>query len=190
MNLVPTASQTVGPYFHLGLTSKMTIPDIAGPAASGERVRLTCRVLDGDGVPVPDAMIEIWQADAGGRYHHPDDPHEMEADASFGGFGRLPTTENGECLFETIMPGRVPAGAGTLQAPHLNLSVFARGVLKRLATRIYFAGNPANQDDPVLGLVAEDRRESLMAQPEPDRPTAWRFEIRLSGERETVFFDV
>ena len=190
MDLTPTASQTVGPFFHLGCTETHSVRRLAGPDAKGERVRLTCRVFDGEGVPIPDAMIEIWQADSQGRYNHPADPRASGRDPHCSGYGRLATDKDGQCLFETIKPGRVPGDGGALQAPHLNISVFARGVLKRLATRIYFEGDPANVECPVLALVPEERRGTLMAQPDAHSPGNWRFDIHLCGAHETVFFDV
>ena len=191
MDLVPSPSQTVGPFFHFCLTTdKNCVGRIAGPEVKGERVRLTVRVLDGDGVGPNDAMIEIWQADADGKYNHPDDTQSKAVDPSFLGFGRLNTAEDGSCEFETIKPGRVPGPGNVLQAPHLNLAVFARGMIKQLYTRVYFAGDPANPEDPVLGLVPADRRETLMAHPDTTRPGGWRFDLRLQGDDETVFFDV
>jgi protocatechuate 3,4-dioxygenase, alpha subunit len=190
MDHAPCPSQTVGPYFHLGCTYTRSVSCVAGPKAKGERVRVICRVLDGDGLPVNDSMIEIWQADAEGKYHHPDDPQDKAADPDCPGFGRLATDEKGISVFETIKPGRVPGNNGSLQAPHLNVSVFARGIMKRLATRIYFAGDAANQEDPILMLVPEERRKSLMAQPDPQKSSDWCFDVHLCGEDETVFFDV
>jgi protocatechuate 3,4-dioxygenase, alpha subunit len=191
MSLGLTPSQTVGPFFSFGLTTeKSSVRGIAGPQAKGERVLLMCRVLDGEGAPVPDAMIEIWQADADGRYGHPDDAQHETADPGCAGFGRMGTAEDGSCEFETIRPGRVPGSGGVLQAPHLSFAVFARGMLKQLYTRVYFAGDPANDQDSVLAFVPEDRRETLMAHPYPGRSSVWRFDVRLQGEQETVFFDV
>lgn len=190
MDLTPTPSQTVGPFFHLGCTGHASAGSLVTAATKGERIRLTCRVFDGDGAPLPDAMIEIWQANADGRYNHPEDVQERALDPAFIGFGRLATDENGLSVFETIKPGRVPGNDGALQAPHINVSVFARGVLKRLPTRIYFAGDPANAEDPVLALVPEDRRGTLLARTESSNPSEWRFDIHLCGENETVFFDV
>jgi protocatechuate 3,4-dioxygenase alpha subunit len=183
MDLTPTPSQTVGPYLHLGLTDHWSISRIAGEGANGERVWITFRVLDGDRVPVPDAMIELWQADSEGNY-------SSTVDAAFHGFGRLATAEDGSCTFETIKPGRMPGPDDTLQAPHLNVSVLGRGLLKRLSTRVYFAGDPANMHDPILALVPENRRGTLLAQPDPARAGGWIFGVRLRGENETVFFDV
>jgi protocatechuate 3,4-dioxygenase, alpha subunit len=191
MDLEPTPSQTVGPFFHFCLTNeKSCIRSIAGPQVRGERVLLTVRVLDGNGEAVPDAMIEIWQANSEGKYNHPDDAQQKTVDTSFLGFGRMATAENGACEFETIRPGRVPGPGNIAQAPHLNLAVFARGMLKQLYTRIYFAGDPANQEDPVLALAPVDRQDTLMARPDAARPGGWRFDMRLQGEGETVFFDV
>jgi protocatechuate 3,4-dioxygenase alpha subunit len=189
MNLVPTPSQTVGPFFYLGLTWKGSIGCLAGPGVKGERIRLMCAVFDGDAKPINDAMIEIWQANSNGKYNHPEDAQEKPVDTEFVGFGRLHSDESGVCTFETIKPGRVPGPDNALQAPHLNLSVFARGVLKRLATRVYFAGEKANAGDPVLALVPEGRRDTLMAHADPKQPGVWRFDIHLCGKQETVFFD-
>jgi protocatechuate 3,4-dioxygenase, alpha subunit len=192
VNLIPTPSQTVGPFFHLGCTNAHCVNRIAGPNAKGERVRLIMRVIDGEGLPVDDAMIEIWQADAEGRYSK---EAVGAAGAGFGGFGRSATDENGSCIFETIKPGRVPDENGKLQAPHLNVSVFARGVMNRLVTRIYFSDDPANQGCPILALVPEKRRRTLMAHRGSDKSDSnsvddWHFDVHLCGDAETVFFDV
>ncbi len=190
MSLTLTPSQTVGPYLHIGLTDNGSLSQIAAAGVPGEHLALTCRVLDGDGVPLPDAMIELWQADADGRYHHPEDAPERVQDPLFRGHGRMPTNADGSCSFTTIKPGRVPGPNGAMQAPHINVSVLGRGLLKRLPTRIYFAEDPANVTDPILALVSEDRRATLMAHPDPARQDGWLFDIHLCGERETVFFDV
>jgi protocatechuate 3,4-dioxygenase alpha subunit len=190
MDFVPIPSQTAGPYFHLGLTRTRSVGRMAGPQTKGERVRLLFRVLDGNDEPVPDAMIELWQANAEGKYNHPDDLQDKLADPEFSGFGRLETDENGACIFETVKPGQVPANDGAKQAPHFNVSVFGRGILKRLPTRVYFAGEAANDSDPVLGLVPKERRYTLLAQPDSQSNNDWRFEVHLCGKDETVFFDV
>lgn len=187
---VPTPSQTVGPYLHIGLTDKHSVRCIAKPDVPGERVRLKCRVLDLNGAPVPDAMIEIWQADSAGQYNYSDDLQVTARESEFHGFGRAPTDENGACEFETIRPGRVPGPEDTLQAPHLNLAVYARGILLQLYTRVYFDVDVANEQDPVLALVPADRRHTLMAQPVPGIAGSWTFDIRLRGDQETVFFDL
>lgn len=183
MSLVPSGSQTVGPFFNFGLTANQSLGVLAGPETQGERIRLSFRVVDGDGVPTPgDSMIELWQADARGRY--------QDADPNFRGFGRLETDAHGCCAFETVKPGRVPGHDGRLQAPHINIVLFARGLLRHLHTRVYFAGEPANGEDGVLAMVPESRRTTLLAQPVDGLPDAWHFEVRLQGEGETVFFDV
>lgn len=190
LDLIPCGSQTVGPFFHLGLTDPYSIPVIAGPLVKGERIRLVCMVHDAKNTPLPDAMLEIWQANAAGKYNHPEDTQEKEMDPDFRGFGRVASDKSGVCAFETIKPGRVPSWTNVPQAPHFVISVFGRGVLKRLATRAYFAGDPANAEDPVLALVPANRRDTLLAHPDPGQAGTWRFGIYLSGEKETVFFDV
>ena len=189
LDLVPIPEQPIGPFFHV-LTDPQNLGCMAGPDAQGERVRLMCRVFDSEGAPVANAMLELWQADAAGKYNHPEDTQEKTADPSFRGFGRRTTGADGDCVFETVKPGRVPGWNGSLQAPHIDVSVYTPGLLRRAVTRIYFAGDPANPDDRVLTLVPEDRRETLMAHADPEHPGAWNFTIRLRGESETVFFDI
>jgi protocatechuate 3,4-dioxygenase alpha subunit len=189
-----TPSQTVGPYLHIGLVpSQYGGREIFGPVVAeqgiqGARIRIEGRILDGEGNVLPDAMVEIWQADAEGRYASPADGRPLKSN-SFRGFGRCPTDKDGGFHFETVKPGPVPGPNGALQAPHINVGVFARGILKRLFTRIYFADEPANASDPILALVAADRRQTLIARPDPARPGLYRFDIRLQGGEETVFFD-
>jgi len=190
MELIPTASQTIGPFFHVYLDAYGSAGCLTGKEARGDRVRIACRVLDGGGAAVDDAMIEIWQADAGGKYDHPADTQSGAADPDFRGFGRMATNKAGVAMFETVKPGRVAAWNGAMQAPHVNVSVFTRGLLKRVVTRVYFAGDPSNQSDPVLALVPEDRRETLMAQEDASNPGVWTLDIHLSGARETVFFEI
>lgn len=189
MDLVPIPSQTVGPFFHLGCTLRSSVGSLVSADTKGERIQLICRVLDGNGAHVPDALIETWQADAEGHYNHPDDKPKNSPTA-FRGYGRLATDDEGRCTFTTIMPGQVPANDGTQQASHINVSVFARGVLARLATRIYFADDPALEKDFVLSLVPEERRKTLMAKRDNAQSNEWHFDIHLCGERETVFFDI
>jgi protocatechuate 3,4-dioxygenase alpha subunit len=188
--LRPLPSQTIGPFYHLGLTSDPKLGCLIRPGVQGQRIRLRFRLLDGDGLPVPDGMIELWQADTSGKYDHPADTQDHKPDPAFRGFGRLATDAEGVCIFDTIYPGRVPDGRGGCQAPHINVSVFARGLLSRLCTRVYFAGDPALAVDPVLALVPAERRPTLIAQPESRREGHWNFEIWLQGEAETVFFDI
>jgi protocatechuate 3,4-dioxygenase alpha subunit len=192
-----TPSQTVGPFFAYGLTSNGKYDwndafgnDLVTPDASGERIRVEGRVFDGDGAPVPDAMLEIWQADAQGRFADPQDKRALP-NAAFRGFGRCGTNANGEFAFDTIKPGAVPDPDGKPQAPHILLAIFARGMLLQLYTRIYFDGEAANSVDSVLTLVPADRRATLIAAREAGNGGAvYRFDIRLQGDDETVFFDV
>jgi protocatechuate 3,4-dioxygenase alpha subunit len=190
MRLIPTASQTVGPFFNFALTPDRSLGILTREGSEGERIRLAFRVVDGDGTPARgDALIELWQADARGRYAHAMDPLALEADPDFYGFGRLETDSDGECVFETVKPGPVPDGRGGVQAPHINVTLFARGLLKQVYTRVYFEGESANALDPVLSLVPEERRTTLLARP-VGKDNTWFIEIRLQGEAETVFFDV
>ena len=187
--LIPTPSQTVGPFFHVGL-ARAEWADLTADNPIGERVTIDGRVLDGDGLPIPDAMIEIWQANAAGRYAHPEDRHEDKPlDPCFRGFGRVATDAEGRFHIKTIRPGAVPGRGNALQAPHLNLAVFARGLLKQLYTRVYFEGDAANAADPLL-LSIDDRtaRRTLIAA--VAGPGAFRFDVVLQGENETVFLDI
>ena len=188
-HLCSLPSQTVGPFFHLGLTTNAAVGCLAAQEARGERIRLWFRLLGGGGAPVPDGMIELWQADASGKYDHPADAQKREPDPKFCGFGRLATDAEGVCTFETVRPGRVPDGRDGYQAPHINVSVFARGLLARLCTRVYFEGDPALPEDAVLALVPAERRQTLLAKPGAT-PGDWTFDIHLQGSQETVFFDI
>jgi len=183
-------SQTIGPFYHFGLTSNSALGCLVRPDAKGKHIRVCFHLMDGDGIPVPDGMIEIWQADAAGKYDHPADSQEQAADPAFCGFGRLSTDAAGVCCFDTVYPGRVPDGRGGCQAPHLNISVFARGLLGRLCTRVYFQGDPALAEDPVLALVPPERRDTLIACRASGEGEQWSLEIHLQGEQETVFFDI
>lgn len=193
MRLIPTASQTAGPFFRFGLDHLEWSDLTAGGRAQGERIRIEGRVLDGDRAPVPDALLEIWQANAAGRYAHPEDRQEKPLDPNFRGFGRCASDKDGRYRFVTIKPGAVPGRGNALQAPHINVCVFARGLLKQVTTRMYFPGEMLNKTDPVLGLVEDGaRRETLIGQPagEDGITKLYRFDIVLQGEGETVFFDV
>jgi len=183
-----TPSQTVGPFFSLGLTRK-PMNRLATDSTAGEKVRIEGSVFDGDGKPVPDAMVEIWQANAYGRYNHPDDKQEKPLDPNFIGWGRCGTDDTGCFSFDTVKPGLVPGVDGAVQAPHINVAVFARGMLSHAFTRIYFDGEPANGTDPVLTSIKNKRRrETLIARRE--ERLVYRFDIHLQGENETVFFDM
>jgi protocatechuate 3,4-dioxygenase alpha subunit len=182
-----TPFQTLGPFFDFGLV----LPNggtVAPRAAPGRHVTITGTVRDGAGDPLPDALIEVWQANAAGRYGHPADDRQGAIDPAFDGFGRVATDELGRFEFSTVIPGRVSGPDGSLQAPHLAIGLLARGLLTRLVTRLYFDGEPANAEDAVLALVPAGRRSTLLAKPEG--ANRYRFDIVLQGEGETVFFDV
>ncbi len=190
MSRSQTPSQTIGPFFKSSLI-RSGAASLARPGTRGERMVIFGHVLDGDGAPVDDAMVEIWQANADGRYDHPEDLQEKLVDPHFHGFGRAATDQHGCFRFDTIKPGRLPGVGDVLQAPHINVSVFARGLLKRLATRIYFPGEPSNSTDAVLNAVPIARRSTLIASLESTSAQLMlRFDIVLQGENETVFFDV
>ena len=185
MSLPATPSQTVGPFFAVALPwpdGPYVVPD-GTPAA----VRLSGRVLDGAGEPVADALVETWQADPNGRFAHPDDPRGAAA-GGFRGFGRCPADTDGRFWVLTVKPGAVPDPGGGLQAPHLDLSIFATGLLRQLVTRVYFADEQAaNAADPVLARLPEPARATLLAGPAAD---GYQLDIHLQGEHATVFFAV
>ena len=178
MPQVPTPSQTVGPFFHLGF-AWLFQPDLAHSAAGSERVSVTGRVLDGDGQPVPDAAIEIWQPDA----------RSGRTGSGFGGFARVPTDAAGAFRFATVKPALMPGPGGRPQAPHLVAVVFMRGLLKQLITRMYFPDEPGNAHDPVLTLVEPARRRTLVARGRGGEPMSLEWNLVLQGPDETVFFD-
>jgi protocatechuate 3,4-dioxygenase alpha subunit len=180
-----TPSQTVGPFLHIGLPWDDG-PDVVAGGTPGA-VEIGGVVTDGAGVPVPDALVETWQADPDGRFAHPDDPRGP-AGTGFRGFGRCPTDAEGRYRIRTLKPGPLPTPDGGTEAPHLDVSVFARGLLDRVVTRIYFPDEPAaNAADPVLTALDPDRRGTLIA---GATEGGYRFDIRLQGADETVFFDV
>jgi protocatechuate 3,4-dioxygenase alpha subunit len=146
------------------------------------------RVLDGDGKPVPDALLEIWQANSHGKYAHPEDNQNKPLERGFQGYGRIGVDENGRFMFATIKPGVVPGADGKMQAPHIAVSVFARGLMLRLVTRIYFPEEAANANDDVLNLVEPARRKTLIARKSSVRG-ALEWDVILQGHGETVFFD-
>jgi protocatechuate 3,4-dioxygenase alpha subunit len=160
---------------------------MADASVRGERVTIEGHVFDGDGKPVSDALIEVWQANGHGKYNHPEDHQSLPLEQGFRGFGRLPTNDAGQFRFTTIKPGGVPGPGGRMQAPHLAIMVFMRGLLKHLVTRLYFPDEPANADDPILYLVPEERRSTLIAKTRGQGALEW--DIHLQGPEETVFFD-
>jgi protocatechuate 3,4-dioxygenase alpha subunit len=180
-----TPSQTVGPYLHIGLLWTDG-PDVV-PSGTPDAILIRGRLLDGAGEPVVDGLVESWQADSGGRFRHPDDPRGG-ADPNFRGFGRCDTDGEGRYWLRTVKPGTLPSRDGGTEAPHLNLSIFARGLLDRVVTRLYFADEvTANEADPVLRSVDPNRRETLVARAVPG---GYEFDIHLQGDDETLFFDV
>lgn len=190
-----TPSATVGPFFLFGLIPStyggedVITNNLVTPDASGEKIRIEGRVLDGDGAPIPDAMLEVWQADAAGRYAHPADTRALP-NAAFKGFGRSPTDSEGRYAFDTIKPGAVPGPNGRMQAPHIAVNLFSRGVLKQMVSRIYFSDEAANAADPVLELVPPARRATLIARREErDGAPVYRLDFKLQGDGETVFFE-
>ncbi len=187
-----TPSQTVGPYFAIGLARGYRNVLVAD-ATEGERIRIEGLVTDGDGEPVSDALVEIWQANAHGRHDHPDDTQDKPLDAAFGGFGRAATDDDGAFWFETVRPGPVPGPGNALQAPHIGVAVFARGMLRHAYSRIYFTGEAANEVDPVLSAIDDaKRRDTLIAANAGSGGASgavYRFDIVLQGADETVFFD-
>ncbi len=189
MSLRSTTSQTVGPFFKIGL-NWLYRDNLIGEGVSGERVTVQGRVIDGDGAGVPDAVIEIWQANAHGKYAHPEDWQDQLVEPGFTGFGRVPTDSQGGFRFTTIKPGAVPGPQGKQQAPHLMISILMRGLLKRLTTRMYFPEDPRNGADPILNLVPSTRRSTLIATSPPGKSGMLEWNVMLQGANETVFFDV
>lgn len=199
--LKETPSQTAGPYVHIGLApgaagfdiyERELGWDIIGPNAKGERIRVEGRVIDGTGSPVKDVLLEIWQANADGNYAHPEGGGDVED--GFRGWGRVITDfVTGEWGFDTVKPGPVPGRNGQVQAPHISIWIVARGINIGLNTRLYFDDEAqANATDPVLNLIEwENRRPTLIAKrSQRDGVTVYRFDIKIQGENETVFFDI
>jgi len=203
VHFTETASQTGGPYVHIGLAPHQAGFEIFAnqfgnvltkPATKGERIRLEGRVIDGSGTPVRDALLEIWQANAAGKYNHPGDSQARDIDPTFRGWGRTGCDfDTGEYVFETVKPGAVAGREGRTQAPHIAMVIFARGINMGLHTRVYFEDEAAaNEADPVLrGIEWEVRRKTLVAKRElRNGEVVYRFDVVLRGEGETVFFDI
>jgi protocatechuate 3,4-dioxygenase alpha subunit len=184
-----TPSQTVGPFFAYCLTPasyavrSVFSGNLVQDGVEGERIRIEGTILDGDEAPVPDAMIEIWQADGRGWYP----AHGTPINTPFRGFGRTECDREGRFTFATVKPGPVPGPNGANQAPHVNVSIFARGLLRHLFTRIYFEDEPSNAGDPILALVPPERRATLLARKAEEG--VYTFVVRLQGGAETVFFE-
>ena len=200
-----TPSQTVGPFFAYGLSPhnrcdwkpnanydwKETIgANLITPDAAGTKIHIEGCITDGDGKPINDAMIEIWQADAQGRYAHARG-EKPRPNAKFTGFGRSATDKQGVYSFDTVKPGMVPGPGGKPQAPHIVVCIFSRGMLRQIYTRLYFSDEAGNSADPILQMVPEDRRGTLIAHKQSGTGAAvYRFDIRVQGDNETVFFDI
>ncbi|MEM9684514.1 MAG: protocatechuate 3,4-dioxygenase subunit alpha [Pseudomonadota bacterium] len=194
-----TASNTIGPFFHHVMTpgghgeKEMFSNRLAGKKTKGERIRVEGRILNGEGKPLRAAMLEIWQANAKGRYDSPvDDRPDVKLDRSFQGYGRVAAGNKGKYIFDTIKPGAVPGTGNAPQAPHINLALFAAAINVHLYTRLYFSDEAeANDIDPVLSTVDDARRDTLIAKRRKTKDgIVYRFDIRLNGDGETVFFDV
>lgn len=199
-----TPSQTVGPFFAYGLTPKgrcdwdpngsyswknTVESNLVTPDASGTRIRIEGVVYDGDNLPINDCMIEIWQADSQGRYASP--RAGAASNTQFKGFGRSATDKAGVFAFDTIKPGQVAGPDGKPQAPHIVVCIFSRGMIRQVYTRLYFDDEAANASDPILTMVPADRRKTLMAHKQAGKePALYRFDIRVQGGDETVFFDI
>jgi protocatechuate 3,4-dioxygenase alpha subunit len=186
-----TSAQTVGPFFHPSLLREDCRRNVLVQAeTAGERIRIEGVVYDGERMPVPDALVEIWQANSHGRYNHPRDRRDVPLDEGFTGFGRTGTDEAGRYWFATVKPGPVPFDDVRSQAPHVRVTIFARGLLNHVVTRLYFDDEPANAGDPVLDLVPVERRATLLARrQEQNGEVIYRFDVVLQGEDETAFFN-
>ncbi|MEP7285294.1 MAG: protocatechuate 3,4-dioxygenase subunit alpha [Chloroflexota bacterium] len=188
--LKQTPSQTVGPWFKFGLVFEGG-NNLLTDETKGQRINIKGRVFDGDGAPIVDALVEIWQPDAQGIFNSPADPRHAEVDPHFHGFGRAETAPDNIYTFKTIKPGRIAWDDKQEQSPFINVRIFARGMLNFVITRLYFSDEQSNQTDPVLNLIQDTkRRQTLIAQLEPsnDLPTYY-FDIVLQGDHETVFFE-
>jgi protocatechuate 3,4-dioxygenase alpha subunit len=180
-----TPNQTVGPFLRIGMVYGPAQNKLVSEQTSGQRIGIRGLVFDGEGQPVTDALVEIWQPDAQGIFDHPADPRQAQADPHFRGFGRSETHRGGQFEFQTIKPGSRDGAA-----PYVNVRLFARGMLIHAVTRIYFADEAANETDPVLNSIETNRRQTLLATPLADQdPPVYQFDIHIQGENETVFFN-
>lgn len=183
-----TPSQTVGPYLHIGL-DWLNTTELVPSDSEGERCIIQGQLRDADGLPIPDGMIEIWQANSFGKYVHALDQRDLPLEKNFTGFGRTPTDAQGCFRFSTIKPGRVPAANGVMQAPHILVTIFARGLIKQLVTRIYFPGDE-HDADPVMMHVPTERRATLIANAVSEQAGLYVWNVAIgSAQHETVFFE-
>jgi len=185
---VPTGSQTVGPFFSIGL-SALGREKIECDQVAGDGVTIRGRVLDGDGQPVPDAVLEIWQASDAAQNKSANEARALHSGNIPLGFGRVATNEKGEFQFTTRKPLARRDADGTMHAPHLVIVVLMRGLMRQLVARIYFPGEAANANDAVLKIVPAERRGTLLATRTPGHEDELQWDIHLQGERETVFFE-
>ena len=184
-----TPSQTIGPFFKIGLEG-LYQGNLVNPELGMESISIEGQVSDGEGAPVTDALIELWQANRFGKYDHPDDMGDKPLETGLSGYGRVPTDNDGRFRFTTVKPGPVPYSNDEIQAPHIVVTVFMRGLLRELITRIYFPDERLNVDDPVLNLVDVGRRDTLIAKAHLSKPRTLEWNIILQGKNETVFFDI
>jgi protocatechuate 3,4-dioxygenase alpha subunit len=189
--LTPTAQITTGPFFPARYVDPGAndLSVLEGRQARGEMIEIHGRVTQEDGAPLENLIVEIWQADAGGVFRHVSDPRAAEGDSNFFGWGRSATDKDGRYHFRTIRPGRYPLSNGQLRAPHINVVVLFSGITRPLQTVLFFGGEAGNETDPVLTAVPAKRRDTLIAGREGDNPARYRFDIRLRGDGETVFFE-
>jgi protocatechuate 3,4-dioxygenase, alpha subunit len=178
----------ISKFFEIGFED-LYQTDLTVPGVAGTIITIQGRVLDADRLPVSDAVIEIWQANGFGKYAHPEDVQDKPLEPGFSGFGRCPTDSDGTFIFRTVKPGPVPSPTGGPQAPHINVSIFMRGLLDRLVTRIYFLGDERNSTDEILKLIEPERRSTLFAGPAVSNPNSYAWNVILQGLGETVFFD-
>jgi protocatechuate 3,4-dioxygenase alpha subunit len=190
----PSVWQTIGPFFPTRLAEPTCtdLTELRGRSARGTRITLSGRIMERDGQPVKNGIVEIWQPDADGLFAHPADPRAASADPNFLGWGRCATDGNGWYRFRTIMPGRRADNEGGARLPHINMMLLASGIMRRLTTTVFFGDNPDAAEDPVLAVVPLASRGRLFAQrvPELDRVTdeGWRFDVVIQGAEETPFF--
>ena len=187
--LIPTASQTVGPFFSIGLCRHNPNNLIPETVSAKQTIKIHGRIFDGDGSPVPDAILEVWSADPLGNFSQPGDRNACNQQGVPAGFARIPVDEKGDFTIEVVKPASIPDAAGATHAPHLVILLFMRGLLKHLVTRVYFPREDLNERDPVLNLVPAERRATLIAEPAGPTATDLRWNIHLQGEAETVFFE-
>jgi protocatechuate 3,4-dioxygenase alpha subunit len=186
MSMVRTPSQTVGPFFSIGLSYPNA--DDLSQHPSAEQIEICGQVFDGAGDPIPDALLELWQADPQGRFSGFATDPSTQTDPGFHGFARIAVDERGAFRLHTVRPGPVSAPNQARQAPHIVVLIFMRGLLKHLISRIYLAGDPLNASDPVLLAVPQERRSTLIAQQQKESPNRYQWNLYMQGEHETVFF--